>query len=196
MKGVVWRGPYDMHIVELPLPQVSGPREAVIRVTQSAICGTDLHPYRGEIPDFHPNTVMGHEFTGIVEEVGSAIKHIRPGDRVLASDVIACGECWYCHQGWHYQCQNVSLFGYGTVVGDYVPGGQAEYVRVPYADVVLSKIPDSLTDEQVLFIGDILTTGYTCAHQANIIPTVDLAIKKAGIDKKRSMPLPSPEAPA
>jgi len=111
---------------------------------------------------------MGHEFTGIIEDIDPTITHLRPGDRVLASDIIACGQCWYCQRGWHYQCVNVSLFGYGSVVGGYVPGGQAEYVRVPFADVVLIKIPDNLTEEQILFVGDILTTGFMCAESAQI----------------------------
>jgi threonine dehydrogenase-like Zn-dependent dehydrogenase len=181
MKGLVWYGPYDIRRVDdLPLPQIRGPRDAIVRVTLSAICGTDLHPYRGEIPNFQSPTVMGHEFTGVVEDVGTAIKNLRSGDRVLASDIIACGECWFCQRGWHYQCQQVSLFGYGTVVGPYVPGGQAEYVRIPYADVVLSKIPERLTDEQALFVGDILTTGYTSAYQANISPGDTVAVVGCG----------------
>lgn len=180
MKGVVWHAPYDVHVEDLPLPQLQGPREAIIRVTRSAICGTDLHPYRGEIPDFPAGVVLGHEFTGIVEEVGKEVKNFRVGDRVLASDLIACGECWFCQQNWHYQCQHISLFGYGTVVGQYFPGGQTEYVRIPYADVVLSPIPDSLNEEQILFVGDILTTGYTCAYEAGITSGDTVAVVGCG----------------
>lgn len=178
----MWYGPYDVRVVDdLPLPEARGPRDAVVRVTRTAICGTDLHPYRGEIPSFRPATVMGHEFTGIVEEVGAAIRHVLPGNRVLASDVIACGECWFCQRGWHYQCKYVALFGYGTVVGStYVPGGQAEYVRIPYADVVLSRIPDVLSDEQALFVGDILTTGYTCASEGRVSPGDTVAVVGCG----------------
>jgi threonine dehydrogenase-like Zn-dependent dehydrogenase len=181
MRGVVWRRPYDIQVADdLPMPELQGPRDAVIRVTRAAICGTDLHPYRGEIADFQPYTIMGHEFTGVVEDCGPEVKHLCVGDRVLASDIIACGTCWNCRRGWHYQCQDVSLFGYGTVVGPYIPGGQAEYVRVPYADVVLSKIPDSLHDEQALFVGDILTTGFTCAVEAQIAPGDSVAIVGCG----------------
>jgi threonine dehydrogenase-like Zn-dependent dehydrogenase len=181
MKGIVLRGPYEIEAVsDLPFPEILEPRDSVIRITRAAICGTDLAPYRGDIPNFRLNTVMGHEFTGVVEELGSMVKNFRIGDRVLASDIIACGECWFCRKGWHYQCQNVSLFGYGTVVGSYFPGGQAEYVRVPYADVVLYKIPDNLTDEQVLFVGDILTTGFTCAYEANIVPGDVVAVVGCG----------------
>lgn len=181
MKGVVWRGPYDVYLADdLAQPQVATARDAVIRVTRTAICGTDLHPYRGEIPDFRPETVLGHEFTGIVEELGPGVRNLRVGDPVVASDVIACGECWFCRRGWHYQCTAVSLFGYGTVVGEYVPGGQAEFVRVPYADVVLSRIPDQLNAEQALFVGDILTTGYTCAYEAEIAPGDSVAVIGCG----------------
>jgi threonine dehydrogenase-like Zn-dependent dehydrogenase len=182
MRGVVWHAPYDVRVAEdLPLPRPLAARDAVVRVTRAAICGTDLHPYRGEIADFPPGTVLGHEFTGVVEEVGRARPGgLRPGDRVLASDLIACGACWYCQRGWHYQCPSVSLFGYGTVVGQDVPGGQADFVRVPYADVVLSRIPDDLSDEQVLFVGDILTTGYTCAREAGIAPGDTVAVVGCG----------------
>lgn len=169
MKGAVWRGAYDVQLEELPEPELSGPRDAVVRMTRSAICGTDLHPYRGEIEDFMAGTVLGHEFTGVVEEAGSEAG-VRPGERVLASDLIACGRCRYCAQGWHYHCPEASLFGYGTVVGDYVAGGQAEYVRVPNADLVLSVIPAALGDEEALFVGDILTTAYTGAAEAGIRP--------------------------
>jgi threonine dehydrogenase-like Zn-dependent dehydrogenase len=180
MKGVVWHGPYDIRVESLPLPQIQAPHDAIVRVTRTAICGTDLHPYRGEIEDFQRATVMGHEFTGVVEELGPAVTRFQRGDRVLASDIIACGACWYCWRGWHYQCQEVSLFGYGNVVGAYVPGGQAEYVRVPFADTVLSPILPPLTDEQALFIGDILTTGYTCAVESQLQPGDTVAVVGCG----------------
>ncbi len=181
MKAVAWYGPYDVRLTDTPTPRLADQRDAIVRVVRTAICGTDLHPYRGEIASFAPGTVTGHEFTGVVEEAGSQVGHVRPGDRVLASDVIACGRCWYCRRGWHYQCDHVGLFGYGTVVGaTAVPGGHAEYVRVPFADVVLSTIPDDIADEQALFIGDILTTGYTCAVLAGIQPGDAVAVIGCG----------------
>jgi threonine dehydrogenase-like Zn-dependent dehydrogenase len=180
VKAVVWHGPRDVRLDDAPEPALAGPRDAVIRVTRSAICGTDLHPYRGEIEDFMPGTVLGHEFCGVVEDAGAKAGGLRPGDRVLASDLIACGACWYCRRGWHYQCVEASLFGYGTVVGDYVPGGQAEYVRVPNADIVLSRVPDALSDEQVLFIGDILTTGFAAAAEAGVRPGDSVAVVGCG----------------
>jgi threonine dehydrogenase-like Zn-dependent dehydrogenase len=179
VKGVVWRGAYDVRLEELPDPQLSGPRDAIVRMIRSAICGTDLHPYRGEIEDFAPGTVLGHEFTGVVEEAGSEAD-VRPGERVLASDLIACGRCRYCARGWHYHCPEASLFGYGTVVGDYVAGGQAEYVRVPNADLVLSGIPPTLADEEALFVGDVLTTGYTAATEAGVLPGHSVAAVGCG----------------
>jgi 2-desacetyl-2-hydroxyethyl bacteriochlorophyllide A dehydrogenase len=181
VKAVAWHGPYDVRLTDTAVPRLAGERDAIVRVALTAICGTDLHPYRGEIASFTPGTVTGHEFTGVVEEVGSQVGHVRPGDRVLASDIIACGRCWYCRQGWHYQCDHVGLFGYGTVVGSTaVPGGHAEYVRVPFADVVLSRIPDDVADEQALFIGDILTTGYTCAVGGGIQPGDAVAVVGCG----------------
>ncbi|GAB4204727.1 MAG: zinc-dependent alcohol dehydrogenase [Roseiflexaceae bacterium] len=181
MRAVQWFGPRDVRVTAgLALPTLLAPRDAIVRVTLSAICGTDLHPYRGEIPGFLSGTVMGHEFTGVVEDLGPSVTGLKPGDRVLASDVIACGSCWYCQLGWHYQCVSVSLFGYGNIVGEYVPGGQAEYVRVPFADVVLSKIPDSFTDEQILFVGDILSTGFMCAEAAQLQSGTTVAVLGCG----------------
>lgn len=181
MKGVVWRGARDVVLDgDLAPPAVVDPGDAVVRVTRSAICGTDLHPYRGEIPGFMEGTVLGHEFVGVVEQVGDAVTAVSPGDRVVASDVIACGHCWWCRRGWHYQCESVSLFGYGEVVGSYVPGGQAEFVRAPFADVVLSPIPDELSDERALFVGDVLTTGFTAASEAGIEPGDVVAVVGCG----------------
>nr|WP_223243539.1 alcohol dehydrogenase family protein [Streptomyces sp. CBMA123] len=176
-----WHAPRDVRIVEAPVPALTGPGDALVRVVRSAVCGTDLHPYRGEIPGFTPGTVTGHEFTGVVERVGAGVRGFRPGDRVVASDVIACGSCWYCARGWHYQCAEVGLFGYDTVVGTTpVAGGHAEYVRIPFADTVLSAIPDEVTDEQALFVGDILATGYAAAERAGIRPGDVVAVVGCG----------------
>ncbi|TCR16057.1 alcohol dehydrogenase catalytic domain-containing protein [Streptomyces sp. BK205] len=168
MRGTVFHGPYDITLRDdLPEPQVRDRRDAVVRVTASAICGTDLHPYRGELPGFSPGTVLGHEFAGIVVDAGDEVP-CRPGQRVVASDLVACGRCRMCRLGRHYQCPEVTLFGYSTVVGRPIDGGQAEYVRIPYADVVLAPCPDGLTDEQALFTGDVLATGYCAAVRAEI----------------------------
>jgi 2-desacetyl-2-hydroxyethyl bacteriochlorophyllide A dehydrogenase len=179
MRGTVYLGPRQVRLSDLPDPQVKSARDAVIRVTRSAICGTDLHAYRGELPGFGIGTVLGHEFTGVVLEAGSEVP-LRPGQRVTASDIIACGRCAACVRGWHYQCPGVTLFGYSTVVGRPVDGGQAEYVRVPCADVVLSACPDDLSDEQVLFTGDILPTGFVAAQRAQIVPGDTVAVVGGG----------------
>src|SRR5262245_24027599 len=138
MRAVVYEGPRRVRVrAGRPEPQLRGPRDAVVRVTRSAICGTDLHPYRGEIADFAPGTVLGHEFVGTVVVAGELVP-FAPGEPVMASDLIACGHCPACRRGHHYHCDEVTLFGYSTVVGAPVDGGQAELVRVPFADLVLA----------------------------------------------------------
>ncbi|MEC3976889.1 alcohol dehydrogenase catalytic domain-containing protein [Amycolatopsis sp. H20-H5] len=170
MRGVVYRGPRSVELVDdLPEPRVSHRRDAVVPVSATAMCGTDLHPYRGEIPAFEPGTVLGHEFVGTIVDAGEEVP-VNAGDRVVASDVVACGRCQACARGWHYQCPQVTLFGYSTVVGPSLPGGQAEFVRVPFADTVLSPVPPELTDEEVLFVGDILSTGYGAVAAAGLAP--------------------------
>lgn len=170
MLGAVYRGARQVEsCTDLAVPTVTGPREAVVRITRSAICGTDLAAYRGELPDFAPGTVLGHEFTGVVAEAGAAAGH-QQGRRVVSSDIVACGRCPACIHGWHYQCSEVTLFGYSTVVGRPLAGAQAEYVLVPNADIVLAEIPDDLTDEQALFTGDVLATGYQASLAAAFCP--------------------------
>lgn len=168
MRGAVLRGPYDVVLRDdLPEPEVRTPRDAVVRVTRSAICGTDLHAYRGELASFGPDTLLGHEFVGVVVDAGDEVP-MRPGQRVVASDVVACGRCQPCARGWHYQCPQATLFGYSTVVGEALDGGQAEYVRVPYADIVLAPCPDDVSDERMVFAGDGLATAYTAAQRAAV----------------------------
>jgi 2-desacetyl-2-hydroxyethyl bacteriochlorophyllide A dehydrogenase len=176
---VVYRGPGQVAVEELQPPRLLGPRDAIVRVSSAGICGTDLHPYRGELPDFAPGTVLGHEFAGTVHEAGPAVP-FAVGSRVFASDIVACGRCWACGRGWHYQCTQVDLFGYADVVGAGVPGGQAEYVRVPFADVVLAATPDDISDEQAMFVGDALTTGYAAAQAAAVTPGDVVAVVGAG----------------
>ncbi|MGZ3102872.1 alcohol dehydrogenase family protein [Streptomyces sp. H72] len=182
MRALQWHGTRRVAVADdLPVPRLEDPRDAVVRVVRSAICGTDLHPYRGEIAGFTPGTVTGHEFTGVVEAVGPEVPGLRTGDRVVASDIIACGRCRSCHDGWHYQCDRVGLFGYDTVVGARAyAGGHAEYVRVPFADVVLFPIPDDVGDERALFIGDVLATGYACAVGAGVRPGDTVAVVGCG----------------
>ncbi|MFJ4640958.1 alcohol dehydrogenase family protein [Streptomyces hygroscopicus] len=182
MRALKWHGTRQVALADdVPVPRIEDPGDAVVRVVRSAICGTDLHPYRGEIAGFTPGTVTGHEFTGVVEAVGSAVRGLRTGERVVASDIIACGHCRSCRSGWHYQCDRVGLFGYDTVVGTRAyAGGHAEYVRVPFADVVLLPIPDDVDDERALFIGDVLATGYACAVGAGVRPGDTVAVVGCG----------------
>ena len=167
MKAVVWHGPRDVRVDSVDDPQLKGPDEAIVRVTHASICGSDLHPYRG-IMDFEPGTILGHEFVGVVEEVGQSVQGFRPGDRVVASLLVACGSCGTCRRGHHWQCERANTFGYGPAMGEPLPGGQAEFVRVPFADVSLLAIPEEVTEEAALFVGDILSTGYLGALNGDI----------------------------
>jgi len=180
MRGVVYCGPRSVRLADdLPMPTVAGRRDAVVRVTTTAICGTDLHPYRGEIPAFEPGTVFGHEFVGVVVDAGEDVP-FPAGTRVVASDVVACGRCSVCVKGWHYHCPQVQLFGSSTLVGPDLPGGQADYVRVPFADVVLSPVPADVADEDALFVGDILSTGYGAVAASGIAPGAVVGVVGAG----------------
>src|SRR5436853_3022297 len=160
----------------VPDPTIKDKRDAIIKVTSTAICGSDLHIYNGSLPQLRP-MVMGHEFMGIVEETGSEVKNLKKGDRVVVPFPIACGHCFFCEHDSPGNCENSNpehygpegglltqkggaLFGYTDLYGGY-DGGQAEYVRVPYADYGPRKVPDNLSDEQVLFLTDIFPTGYT-----------------------------------
>ncbi|WP_431910564.1 alcohol dehydrogenase catalytic domain-containing protein [Micromonospora carbonacea] len=180
MRGVVYRGPRHVEVVDdLPMPRLESERDAVVRVTRAAICGSDLHPYRGEMPGFAPGTVLGHEFAGVVTERGSQVP-FAVGERVVASYLIGCGRCPRCARGWHYHCPSATLFGYSTVVGDAVAGGQAEYVRVPFADVVLGPVPAAVTDEQALFAGDVLATAHAAVTDAHVGPGRLVGVVGAG----------------
>lgn len=179
MRAVVYHGPAQVAVEQLPEPGIAHPRDAIVRVSRTAICGTDLHPYRGELTGFPAGTVLGHEFAGVVLQAGPDVP-FAVGQRVYASDIIACGRCADCAKGWHYQCAAATLFGYATVVGAAVAGGQAELVRIPFADVVLAATPDDVTDEQALLAGDALTTGYAAARNAAIIPGAVVAVVGGG----------------
>ncbi|MEU1630940.1 alcohol dehydrogenase catalytic domain-containing protein [Streptomyces sp. NPDC020096] len=179
MKAVVYRGPATIAVEDRPIPALAGPRDAIVKVTATAVCGTDLHPYRGELPQFEAGTVLGHEFAGTVVESGEQVPY-GVGQRVFASDVIACGRCAACARGMHYHCASAGLFGSSTLVGEAVDGGQAEYVRVPFADVVLHPTPEGVSDEQAVFVGDILSTAYAGVQAAGIRPGDTVAVVGAG----------------
>jgi threonine dehydrogenase-like Zn-dependent dehydrogenase len=195
MKALCWEGVGDIRYETVPDPQIEDGRDAIVKVTSCAICGSDLHLYDGFMPGMKHGDIMGHEFMGEVVEVGQANRKLKTGDRVVVPFTIICGECDQCKRGNFSVCERTNrnkdladkafghttagLFGYTHLTGGY-PGGQAEYVRVPYADVGPIKIPDGLTDEQVLFLGDIFPTGWQAAVQCEIQPTDTVAIWGAG----------------
>jgi len=182
MKAVCWYGKEDVRVENVPDPKILNPRDVVLRITLTAICGSDLHLYGGLIPSMERGDIMGHEFMGEVVEVGRA-NGVKVGDRVVVPFAISCGSCFFCRRGLTSACDNSNpnaitlekkdgysssgLFGYSHMYGGYA-GGQAEYVRVPYGDVNPLKIPAGLSDEQVLFLSDILPTGYMAAENCNI----------------------------
>lgn len=159
MKALVYHGGGTIRVEDVPKPEIQGPEDAVMRVTTTAICGSDLHILHGFLP-VDPGTVIGHEFVGVVEEVGSAVTKVKPGDKVLSMAGVNCGRCRNCRNRLIFACENGGIFGCGPMFGN-LPGVQAEYARVLYADETLEKIPEGLSDEQVLFVGDILATAYT-----------------------------------
>ena len=195
MKALCWHGKHDIRYETVPDPQIEESRDAIIKVTTCAICGSDLHLFNGFVPGMMSGDIMGHEFMGEVVEVGPANKKLKVGDRVVVPFTIICGECDQCRRGNFSVCERTNrnkkigdtvfghttagLFGYTHLTGGYA-GGQAEYVRVPYADVAPVKIPDNLTDEQVLFLGDIFPTGWQAAVQCDIQPTDTVAVWGAG----------------
>ncbi len=183
MKAVCWYGKHDVRVMNVPDPKILNDRDAIIKVTTTAICGSDLHLYNGYIPTMEEGDILGHEFMGEVVEVGADVKNLQKGDRVVVPFTIACGNCFFCQRDLWSACDNSNptpetvealygysgsgLFGYSHMMGGFA-GGQAEYVRVPYADVGPLKIPDSLEDEQVLFLSDIFPTGYMAAENCDI----------------------------
>ena len=183
MRAVCWHGRRDIRVERMPDPEIVNPRDAIIRVTATAICGSDLHLYNGAIPTIRAGDILGHEFMGEVVEVGPGVTGLSPGDRVVVPFPIACGGCLPCREGLTSLCDNsnpnaemaeamygfsgAGLFGYTHLYGGY-PGGQAELVRVPFADVGPLRVPPTLSDEQVLFLSDIFPTGYMAAESCGI----------------------------
>ena len=178
MKALTYEGEATVKVADVPKPSVKKPTDALVRVTLSAVCGSDLHIYHGRIPGCE-GCVLGHEFVGIVEDVGSEIRRFKPGDRVVSSFFSSCGHCYYCRRGWFNQCVSKATFGYGQLFGA-LGGGQAEYVVVPLADHTMEPIPTGLGDEQAIFVGDILATGYFAAERAEITPGDTVAVIGAG----------------
>jgi threonine dehydrogenase-like Zn-dependent dehydrogenase len=195
MKALCWEGVGDIRYETVPDPKIEHGRDAIVQVSSCAICGSDLHLYDGFMPGMKHGDIMGHEFMGEVVEVGRDNKKLKAGDRVVVPFTIICGECDQCKRGNFSVCERTNrnkdladkafghttagLFGYTHLTGGY-PGGQAEYVRVPFADVGPIKVPKSLSDEQVLFLSDIFPTGWQAAVQCDIQPTDTVAIWGAG----------------
>ncbi len=152
-------------LLEKPKPVLKDRRDAIVRVTLASICTSDLHIKHGSVPRAVPGITVGHEMVGIVEETGSGVSSVRPGDRVAVNVETFCGDCFFCRRGWVNNCTDPNG---GWALGCRIDGGQAEYVRVPYADSGLTKIPDTVTDRQALFVGDILATGYWAADIGSV----------------------------
>jgi threonine dehydrogenase-like Zn-dependent dehydrogenase len=195
MKALCWNGTHNVQVKQVPDPKILNPRDAIVKVTATAICGSDLHLYDGFIPTMERGDILGHEFMGEVVEVGGAVKNLRKGDRVVVPFPIACGSCFSCEHGLFAGCENsnpnatmaehlwghspAGIYGYSHLLGGYA-GGQAEFVRVAYADVNPLKVPAGLTDEQVLFLSDILPTGYMAAENCDIQPGDTIAVWGCG----------------
>jgi threonine dehydrogenase-like Zn-dependent dehydrogenase len=178
VKAATFQGEGEVMVTDVPKPSIKGSGEALVKVTLGAICGSDLHIYHGNVP-INQGAVLGHEFVGVVEEVGAEVQRFKPGDRVVASFFTSCGRCALCRKGWFNQCVAKSTFGFGEYYGD-LGGGQAEYVVVPMADHSMEPIPAGMTDEQAIFVGDILATGYFGAERAEIKPGDVVAVVGAG----------------
>jgi len=195
MKALCWHGAKDVRVDNVPDPTIINPRDAIVKITSTAICGSDLHLYNGFIPTMQSGDILGHEFMGEVVELGSEVKNLKKGDRVIVPFTISCGSCFFCNRDLWSLCDNsnpnaglaekmfghspAGLFGYSHLTGGYA-GGQAEYARVPFADVGPLKIPDGLSDEQVLFLTDIFPTGYMAAENCDIQPGDTVAVWGCG----------------
>jgi threonine dehydrogenase-like Zn-dependent dehydrogenase len=197
MKAVTWHGKRDMRLETVPDPSIVNPHDAILRVTSTAICGSDLHLYNGFIPGMRPGDIMGHEFMGEIVATGRACEQVKVGDRVLVMCGISCGRCWFCKQELYSACDNTtpagsqpaleiayghagaSLFGYSHLYGGYA-GGHAEYVRVPFADVGCLRVPIGIPDERVLLLTDVFPTGFMAAENCNIQAGDTVAVWGAG----------------
>jgi threonine dehydrogenase-like Zn-dependent dehydrogenase len=195
MKAVCWWGKGEVRVVDAPDPKILNPHDAIVRVSLTAICGSDLHLYDGYVPTMMRGDILGHEFMGEIVELGSAVKTLKLGDRVIVPFPISCGRCWFCQQGMTSLCDNsnpnawmneallgyatAGIYGYSHMYGGYA-GGQAQYVRVPFADFNPTKIPVGIPDEKALFLTDIFPTGYMAAENCGIQPGDTVAVWGAG----------------
>ena len=195
MKAVCWWGKGEVRVLDVPEPKILNPHDAIVRVTLTAICGSDLHLYDGYVPTMMRGDVLGHEFMGEVVEVGAEVRNLAVGDRVIVPFPIGCGRCWFCQNGLWSACDNTNpnawmiealtgfstagIYGYSHMYGGYA-GGQAQYVRVPFADVNPLKVPKTLPDEKLLFLTDIFPTGFQAIDQCNIRPGDTVAVWGCG----------------
>src|SRR6478735_10058335 len=188
MKALTWHGIEDVRVTDVPDPEIAHTTDAIVRVTSTAICGSDLHLYRVLAPYLQPGDVLGHEFMGVVEEIGPDVATLAVGDRVVVPFNISCGRCWMCQRGLFAQCETTqntasgtgaSLFGYTSLYGS-VPGGQADYVRVPHADFGPIVIPDEMPDERFLYLSDILPTAWQAVEYADVNGNDTLAVLGLG----------------
>ena len=176
MKALVYNGPGKMAVEERPNPGIESPSDAIVRITRTTICGTDLHILKGDVPTCQPGRILGHEGVGIIEKVGSGVSVFREGDRVLVSCISACGKCEYCRRGMYSHCTTG-----GWILGNQIDGTQAEYVRIPHADTSLYRIPDGADEEALVMLSDILPTGFECGVlNGKIEPGCTVAIVGAG----------------
>lgn len=179
MLAVTSHGVKDMRVEDVPRPRLEQPGDAIVRVTTAALCGSDMHIYHGKVPAVPAGWVVGHEFCGVVEDIGDAVTGVAPGERVVSAMYTACGRCPACVAGDHRRCASFAMFGFGEAWGG-LQGGQAEYVRVPLADMTLRAIPEGLSDESTIFTGDILATAFTALRQAGVREGDFIAIVGAG----------------
>ena len=195
MRAVTWHGKQDMRVESVPDPEIINPHDAIVRITSTAICGSDLHLYNGYVPGMKRGDIMGHEFMGEVVDVGRDVKKLKKGDRVVVPFTISCGRCWFCEEGLWSLCDNTNpnaevpeaingfssggFFGYSHLFGGYA-GGQAQLARVPMADYGPLPIRNGLTDDQVLFLSDVIPTGWQAAEQGNIQPGDVVAVWGCG----------------
>src|SRR2546425_5260188 len=178
MRALTFQAEGDVKVTEVPKPAIKSSGDALVKVTLGSVCGSDLHILHGHTP-MNPGAVLGHEFVGVVEDVGSEVKRFHSGDGVVSSFFTSCGHCVLCRKGWFNQCVDKATFGHGEYFGG-LGGGQAEYVVVPNADHTMESIPDGMADEQAIFVGDILATGFFGAERAEIKPGDVIAVVGAG----------------
>lgn len=195
MRALCWHGKEDVRVEKVPDPAIFNPHDAIVRITTTAICGSDLHLYDGFVPEMEEGDILGHEFMGEVVEVGGEVKNLKKGDRVVVPFTISCGRCFFCQKKLWALCDNTNpaayenelmngypasgLYGYSHMFGGYA-GGQAEYARVPFADVGPLKVPEGIPDEKVIFLSDIFPTGYQAALNCNIEPGDTVAVWGCG----------------